>query len=286
MRAIRWLSGQITRAIRWLIGLLLARRTAVVVSILVSIIGLGLFLLYLADKNFAAKHSEIATRDAGRRAARVIAVGTRRASDFKGVHYWAPPILTICPRLDGKWDSSLTWGGATRYTGPRVEPGKTRIAIPQTANGELIMILPKSATDIHVAGTDADVVDVFTAKEIFKVVGPVFSPSLRVTERGAHTEVSFNPFATGIIEISGLVYSLSTIKFTLPSFEIDRKGLGRWDFELPFMHAFPGLSPGLGSAEFDARSRPGSAFGPAPTTAGLSVPLFWERYLVQFMESR
>jgi hypothetical protein len=157
------------RVIRWLRELLLARGTAVVVSILVSIIGLGLGLLYAADKNLAAKHGETDTRDAGRRASRAIAVGTRSGSDFKGVRYWAPPILTICPRLDGKWDSSITWGGATRYTGPRGKPGTALIAIPRTAQGELIIILPKSATDIHVAKTDADVVDVLTAKSIVKV---------------------------------------------------------------------------------------------------------------------
>jgi hypothetical protein len=105
---------KLVHAIRWLGRQLVSRRTAVVVSILASIICLAGFLLYAADKIVAARHEDTATTDATRRASRAIAVGTRTKSDFKGVRYWIPPVLTICPRSDEKWDASLTWGGATR----------------------------------------------------------------------------------------------------------------------------------------------------------------------------
>jgi len=246
----------IMRAIRWLGRLLIARRTAIVVSILALIICTAGISLYVADKIYAARHDNIADMDARRYALSIMAIGTRSRSDFKGVRYWAPPILTICPRSDEKWDGSLTWGGAIQPTNK--ERGRIFSVGPSNTHGELIVILPKDTMDIHLAETSRDIVDIFEAKELVQFEHNYVGASLKVAERGAHREISFNPFST-VIKTSETAYSLSTVKFTLPSSTVRRNGFGSWEFQMPFAGRFPGLfSSGLGSAEFDPKSGPAS----------------------------
>jgi hypothetical protein len=139
--------------------------------------------------------------------------------------------------------------------------------VPTGVQGELIIILPEDATNIRIARTSLEIVDVFEARRMVDASNNYIDASLKVTERGAHKEVSFNPFKGGMVFRPGMIDALSTVEFTLPSFTTSRNGFGSWDFEIPAIRGFPHFSPGVGSAEFDPGSSPRSGSHRKPNLA-------------------
>jgi hypothetical protein len=74
--------------------------------------------------------------------------------------------------------------------------------VPTGVQGELIIILPEDATNIRIARTSLEIVDVFEARRMVDASNNYIDASLKVTERGAHKEVSFNPFKGGMVDLN------------------------------------------------------------------------------------